>query len=137
MCVSFCHAYSLLPSAAPVVMTFEFNATYLEMEWNTTTFAMGYLVGLASDAINIRVATTNLSATFTLQPGTKYRATVQATDFNIRLGDSFEQLFTAPALCMSGCRSTLISFVLSSLWQPSCYILLNVFQCCFQRAYSR
>ena len=118
-------------------MTFDFNATYLEMEWSATTFAMGYLVGLDSDAISIRVATTNLSASFTLQPGTNYRATVQATDFNIRPGDSFEQLFTAPALCTSGCCSTFISFVVSSLWQQSCCILLNVFQCGFQRAYSK
>lgn len=88
-----------------MVTTFDFNATYLEIEWNTTALATGYLVELVFDADSMRVTTTSLSATFTLQPATQYRATVQAIDASESLGDSFERLFTAPALrtYMSGC----------------------------------
>ena len=85
------------PQTAPEV-TVDFNSTYLQVEWNEAANTLFYLVGLDSNANSIRANTTDLSISFNLQPGALYRVTVQATDVFNRPGDSFEQLFTAPAL---------------------------------------
>ncbi len=101
-----------LPQTAPEV-TLEFNSTYLQVEWNEAANTLFYLVGLYSSASSITANTTDLSASFNLQPGALYRVTVQATDTFNRPGDSFEQLFTAPALRTSGFHVQYTDFLVS------------------------
>lgn len=112
--------HSLLPSpAAPTLMAFDvFNATYLRMEWLATTFANHYRVELTSEGYNNTFTTTNLSATFTLQPKTMYRVKLWAVDGLTppRLGDPLETLFGTPALGTLGCHSVLASSAVASLW---------------------
>ena len=91
-----------LHSAAPEMTAFDVNATYLKIEWRATTFANRYRVELTSDGFNNTSTTTNLLATFTLQPKTMYRVRVWAVDSLSppRLGDVSDTLFGTPALGM-------------------------------------